>query len=429
MFKPGDPARFGDAVKHVELSDDGDVWASFGAEVRIRGEYWRNFNFLNGSAGDDELVLSRVLAHVDLYVGDHLRAFVEGKSALASDRDLPGGRRTSDVNALDLQNAFVEFDAELGEDAHLTLGAGRHEWQFGRGRIVGYSNFSNSSRSTDGFYGVFRHDDLTLTGLWARQPLTQKYRFDDGNGGRTIYGVYGEYAYACEFAAGQVDAYWLGLERPSASFNGDSGEERRQTLGLRIAGKLADAPFDYEVETAWQFGEVGEADARAYYIALELGYTFKDVWATPRVYGTFDMGSGDDDAGDGDVETWSTGLAAAHSALGITDMVGRQNIIDTSLGVSFTPHKKWKVAGEVHHFQRQSTSDAMYDSGGRVLFAGSASDARELGQELLLRVTFKATEQLTFNLGAAHFIAGEFIDEAGGADSMQFVYLEGTWKF
>ena len=49
------------------------------------------------------------------------RVYVEGKSALATDRDLSGGRRPLDEDSLDLQNAFLDIHGALGQDASWTL--------------------------------------------------------------------------------------------------------------------------------------------------------------------------------------------------------------------------------------------------------------------------------------------------------------------
>ncbi|MCW5753740.1 MAG: alginate export family protein [Phycisphaeraceae bacterium] len=429
LFRPVEPGRPLDGLKHVPLDESGDVWVRFGGDARIRGEYWRNFNFVGGSAGEDAYLLSRLMAHVDLHLGEHFRVFVEGKSALASDRDLPGGRRTSDVNALDLQNAFVELAAESTHETRFSITAGRREMSLGRGRIVGTSAFSNSSRTLDGLTATVEEGPWVFTGFWARQPRTLKYRFDDGNGGRTVYGIYAVRDYAIECASGTVDLYWIGLDRPEVRFNGDAGDERRHTVGTRLSGKFGNIPLDYDFEAAVQFGSVGSADATGYMLAAEVGYTFAGMWGKPRVYGLFDVASGDDRAGDGDVRTWSQGLSAMHSPMGITDVIGRQNIMDVGMGLTLNPDRRWRITAEAHWFFREQTADAMYDSGGRVLFPGSAGSARELGQEILLRVTYRATEQLTFNLGAARFFAGDFVEQAGAGRDIDFIYLEGSWRF
>ena len=99
-----DPSQTGDAfdpIKYVPLSADGAVWAGFGGQVRQRFESWNNFGF--GAGNDDNFLLTRLRLHADLHVGDHLRFFAETKSALSTDRALPGGNRLLERDAVDMQ--------------------------------------------------------------------------------------------------------------------------------------------------------------------------------------------------------------------------------------------------------------------------------------------------------------------------------------
>ncbi len=114
---------FWDAIKYVPLNDDSSIWASFGGRTRFRLENWWNFNFLPSNVGDDTFLLWRALVHADLHVGDNVRFFVQGKSALSTERDLPGGRRTLDVDTLALPQAFADLRIPFG-DSSLTLRAG-----------------------------------------------------------------------------------------------------------------------------------------------------------------------------------------------------------------------------------------------------------------------------------------------------------------
>ena len=47
----------------------------------------------------------------------YFRMFVEGKSSMALDRDLQGGRTTAYVDEVDLLNGFVDVMIPLGDRA------------------------------------------------------------------------------------------------------------------------------------------------------------------------------------------------------------------------------------------------------------------------------------------------------------------------
>ena len=106
---PREAKTFFDPVKHVPLTESGSIRASFGGHYRVRMESWDNFGFSNAEGRDDLFVNTRLLLHADIRVGDHVRFYVEGKTALATDRNLPGGRRPSISSTADLLNAFVDL--------------------------------------------------------------------------------------------------------------------------------------------------------------------------------------------------------------------------------------------------------------------------------------------------------------------------------
>ena len=116
-FKNGLPADHDvfDPLKYVALDGDGDVWVSFGGRTRLRVEGWNNFNWgaPPGADQDDVFASWRAFVHADVHAGERFRLFVEGKSALATERDLVGGMRTIDEDELDLQQAL--FDVRFGE--------------------------------------------------------------------------------------------------------------------------------------------------------------------------------------------------------------------------------------------------------------------------------------------------------------------------
>ena len=77
-----------------------------------------------------------MLLHADLRLGKKVRFFAEGKTALATDRTLPGGRRPLDVDEGDLQQAFVDVKTTLSDKSDMTFRFGRQELLFGKQRLV-----------------------------------------------------------------------------------------------------------------------------------------------------------------------------------------------------------------------------------------------------------------------------------------------------
>src|SRR6266436_1310390 len=114
-----------DRLKFIPFTNDGSVWLSLGGQARERGEYFRHFLFGASEPKDtDAYLLSRFRLSADLHVTPYFRVFAEGKSSMALDRELQGGRTTAFVDEIDLFNGFADVMIPLGDLASVTLRGG-----------------------------------------------------------------------------------------------------------------------------------------------------------------------------------------------------------------------------------------------------------------------------------------------------------------
>lgn len=420
-----------DRIKYIPLSDDESVWLSLGGSMRFRAEHWSDFAF--GAAGvenDDTFLLWRLLLHADLHLGENVRVFVEGKSALSTDRDLPGGRRTLDVDALDLEQAFIDLKFTLSDDASLTVRPGRQQLLFGKQRLISPLPWSNTQRRWDGVSAALRSGNWTTHGFWAHFVPVQKYDFNDADAQTRLFGVYASKAAGSGTAAHPgVDLYAIGLNRDdSLSVNGTTGREERYTIGGRLFGAIGESGFDFDAEGAYQFGRVGRSDVSAWMFGGEVGYRPKGWGGAPRFWLGVDYGSGDDQPG-GDVETFNQLFPLGHAFLGQADILGRQNVLGMSLGVTFTPFTRTKLDVVLHSFHRASRDDAVYNVGGGVLRAAGDSSSRDIGREIDVRLTHQWDRHTQIMVGYSHFFAGDFLDDTGPADDLDFIYAQVQYTF
>ena len=424
-FDPATGDDFWDPIKHVPLTDDGRAWASFGGALRARVESWQDFAFVRGN--DDTFLLGRARLHADLHVGESFRVFVEGISAHTTDRDLPGGRRTLDVDVLDVHNAFADLRIPLGaENGTVTLRVGRQELLFGKQRLVSPLPWANAMRSWDAARAILELERWRVDAFYPRYIPVQSYEFNDWGPGSNFYGVYG--AGGIDVPLG-LDAYVLGLERDDVAFNGSAGDENRYSLGARLGGALGKSGFDFDVEGTYQLGEVGSADVSAWSLASEGGYRFRETTGSPRLHLGFDYASGDDTPADGEVETFNQLFPLGHAYLGTMDFIGRQNVIDASAGVTVKPTEKLTVKLTGHLFWRASDEDAVYNPGGGVLRAGSHSSRSEVGQEIDLAATLAVNRHLTLEGGYSHFFPGDVIEDSGPDEDVDWLYLQALYRF
>jgi hypothetical protein len=434
-----------DPLKYIPLNDDGSWYLTLGGQVRERVEYWNNFNFgakPSGINDHDTFLLSRYMFSTDVHMGENFRVFAELKSAQTLDRDLaiPGtpathGPRTLDEDSIDLQNGFGDLILPFGDAKDkFTFRVGRQELLFGNQRLVGPLDWTNTRRTFDGFDGIFNVAGWRIDAFWTRPVIVNKYGFNNSDSDTAFYGVYATGKLPLDIG---IDLYWLDLESqqnafsgtPFQTFNGTTGRDMRHTVGGRLFGKFGDTGFDYEAEGAYQFGDHAGKDISAFDFTGNVGYTFAQIDGTPRVYGMFDYASGDRRTG-GDVETFNQLFPTGHLWLGYMDIIGRQNIIDASTGVSFKPVSNVTVMLDGHFFWLASDNDALYNASAGVVRAAAPGASNFVGTEIDLTVKYQFDKHIALTGGYSHFFAGDFIKESPGTgDSMDWVYVSFQFTF
>ncbi|MEK7667034.1 MAG: alginate export family protein, partial [Gemmatimonadota bacterium] len=366
----------------LRLSPDGRSYVTFGGQLRERIEGWRGFNFgaPDSATHDDVFALTRVRLSADLRMGGTVRMFAEAKSAFATNRRLAGGKRLADVDELDLHQGFLELSGRmLRRSGATTARIGRQELSFGRERLVSPLDWSNVRRSFDGIAVTRTRGPMTVTSFLTRPVQQDKYRFNPWDEHRAFYGVYGTAATAR--GDRRMDVYWLGLTQDAAVFNGTSGSEGRHTLGLRFSGGGPRQLGDYDLEAAYQFGSLGGASISAWMVSALAGRRLSVAASAPRLWLGFDFASGDGESG-GAVGTFNQLFPLGHAYFGYVDLVGRQNIVDASGGVSWPVVPPFVLTVDGHRFWRASAADAMYRADGAVVRAGTPGSSRDLGTEL-----------------------------------------------
>ena len=138
---PADRTDAFDPIKYISLSERSDSYLTLGGQVRDRYEYFQNNLFGSGPQDPNGYNLLRVLANADLHLGPNVRVFVQGISATEQGR--VGGPRPSDVDEIDLHQAFVDITLPLAADSNFTLRGGRQVIVFGAERLIGVSDFTN----------------------------------------------------------------------------------------------------------------------------------------------------------------------------------------------------------------------------------------------------------------------------------------------
>jgi hypothetical protein len=407
----------------LSLGDESDL--SVGGQLRWRAEWWDNYN--SKPVNDDEFLLARIRLHADARLFPALRFFVEGRSAFSYDRDIAtpdgSGKRPIDEDSLDLENAFG--DITVGGDVKATARIGRQEMNYGSQRVIGVLDWANTRRTFDGARLIVTGDGWRVDAFATRLVQIQRYEFNDGYiGGQDFYGIYATKNF--KDVGATLDVYALNRLKHNTSTN--TVDDNRDTLGARLNGKFGASGFDYEVEGSYQTGEAGASDIDAYSIAAVLGYNVPDCPYSSRLYAEYDYATGGTDPKDKNAERYDPLYPTGHMFFGLVDAIGRANIQDICIGLRASPVKKLKCSLEGHWFERAETTDGVFDAGGNQIIAAAASNAKQIGQEVDITLSYAIDRTMTISGGFGYLFAGPVIEDSLG-DDIATAYIGGQFTF
>ncbi len=409
--------------KHVKLSKDGRNWVSLGGHLRARIEAYDDFAFGAPADANDSFILYRGLFHADWHFGENVRIFSELKHADVTSRSLPGGARPVDEDQTEIQQLFIDYKFDVSENSTFAIRVGRQGYGFGKNRLVSPLPWANALRHWDGITGILNTPRLDITFFVSSFNPVDQSGFNDNDSSNKLSGFYAERSLS---AKSGLEYYWLATERDEIAFNGTAGDESRDTFGLRHWGRASNQ-LGYELEGAYQTGDLGSEDISAFMLSGEAVYTLPQT-TNSTVSLTVDFASGDDDAG-GEVNTFNQLFPLGHAYFGAIDTVARQNIIDISAAFSTKTSARsfFKVA--VHNFSRADRADALYNAGGGVVRAGDITASKDIGNEIDLSFNYSFTPELSFAFGYSQLFAGDFLSDTGADEDIKFAFSQILYNF
>jgi hypothetical protein len=421
-----DPARRGDIwdpLKYIKLGDAPDFYLTLGGELRERyGHYDQPFFGLR-QRSEEDYFFHRLLLNADLHLGSNFRSFVQFGDAVQAGRG--NLRVASDVDRLDIQQAFVDIGLPVDDTASATLRAGRQEMTFGSQRLIALRDASNVRRSFDGFRSFYREGGMRIDAFLTRPVQEKSGLFDDQpNHGQLFGGVYA--VLPVKPIPGLIsDLYYLGLDRDNARFDVGRAHELRHTIGTRLWGGVK--PWDYNNELVLQTGSFGRRDILAWMAASDTGYTFAPAPLTPRLGFKANIASGNRSPNSGTLGTFN-GLFPRNGYFTPAGIVTLTNLMNLYPSVAIRPTAATDLSLGWDFLWRQSTQDAFYRGGHIPLIPGNSSNARTIGNEVDLEAGWQLDRHTRVAASYVHFFAGPFVTNGGGKD-VDYASIWVTYKF
>jgi hypothetical protein len=424
--KTGDPISL-EPLKYITFGQSESTYLTIGGEVRQQFEYYNNPDFGLAPIDEDGYLLQRYMLHGDLHLGPSIRIFGQLKSAIASFQEGPPG--PADEDRLDLHQAFFDIRTDLseggGEDS-LTLRVGRQEMLYGSQRLVSVREGPNVRRSFDAVRVLTKLNDWQVDGFYSRPVETDFGQFDNwGDANERFWGIYGA-GLLSDKAGIKLDGYYLGVDRPNATFDQGTADETRHSIGTRLFGEAGSV--DYNFEAIYQWGEFGTGDIYAWTAASDTGYTFKKSKWKPRVAIRANVTSGDKNLNDQDLNTFNP-LYPRGNYFGEAAILGPLNLIDLHPMVQLNFSETLTLETGWTFYWRQSRDDGIYGPGLNSIQNAAGSNERYVGSEFSLLLEWQMNRHIALSTGYSHFYGGSFLKDTGPGKDVDYFSLHGTYKF
>lgn len=347
-----------------------------------------------------------------------------------------------------LRQAWVSLGSP--QDFPLTAKVGRQELIYGEQRLIGTADWLNIGRTFDAAKLRYAASNFWVDAFVSRPILTELHEFDESDNYDTFSGVYASTRKLIPFQESQL--YFLSRnvdEHPLSEVNDKKGEYPAAsprdiyTVGARVKslpGKLGG--WDYEVEGAGQFGRYKSSntspslDQRAFAVHAAGGYTFTDLFGTPRVSLEYNYASGDSNPNDGTHGTFDNLFPSNHGLYGVMDFFSWQNMQDLHAGASIKPIKNLTVRLDGHAFWLADDHDFFYNANGTPRTTGGyglkPAAGNYVGAELDLIAAYAITPYAGVQAGFGHFFVGDYIKNslvATGSTDANFIYAQLTVNF
>jgi hypothetical protein len=346
----------------------------------------------------------------------------------------------------------------------LGMRIGRQEIQLGSEWLVGNNDTAAfyAGLSFDAIRAWYTLDALRIDAIYSKLADNSGVTNEE-DGDIDMYALYGTYSGIDDIS---IEAYWIyirdarqveetigvGFIQPLEWVEGFFGVDdydttQFHTVGLRGAGTVMGA-IDFEAEVAYQFGDAattgalfspglyGDDDASydAFGVNLEVGYTIDMNWQ-PRVYLGVAYMEGEDNRDESFLDwvaaiafPWNEPDASVSFNRIFSDWEYSEFIENTDLsnvlilrgGVSANITESLEAKLALSYFQADESFDApvtfivpILGTRFTPLPFWTTSNDDDLGWELGLYLTYSYSEDLTFEVGYAHFFTGDGLDAEG----------------
>ena len=395
-------------------------WATLDLQLRGRFENQSSDNYVTGN--EQAYLLTRIWAGLEVRPAKWALGYIQFMDEHAL--GLPTKYKSPNMlDTFDARQAFLELRAK-----NMQLITGRQELRYGSERLVGISDWTNVSRTWDGFLGRIGDKnrlDVFSTSVVAVHPTS----LDKHGAGLTFHGAVGTFGTWVPHTVVQPFLYVKALQRVQGR-QGLYGTQTSVTPGAEVASTLPGG-LSFDVLGALQRGSYANDSVSAAAGYAKVGYTAGRLGAKPRLGVEFDYASGNPQGDPGREGTFDQQYPSNHNAFGLTDLFGFQNIKQERINLDFAPTKHFSALIQQEWLQTASRSDSIYNGAAGIVVKTPAAGflSGDIGREFDASGKYAIGSYLLAQAGVGHFSPGSAMRENTHGQPLTLVYLSLTYRF
>jgi hypothetical protein len=395
-------------------------WATLDMQLRGRTEYQSSDNYISGNGQTYEL--TRVYGGLEVRPTKFLTGYIQFidthalglplKYVAANQRDV-----------FDDRQAYLEFHTK-----EVKVFAGRQELKYGGERLVGISDWTNNSRTWDGF--LARIGDKNRIDLFSTSVVAVHASSLDKHGaGLTFHGAVGTIGTWVPHMVVQPFVYFKSFPGETSQ-QAIKGSDLFVTPGVEVAAQYP-IGLDFDAMGALQRGNYVNDTVKGAAGYVKAGWVFKRLLWQPRFRGEYDYASGNDRKDLNRIGTFDQQYPSNHNAFGLTDLFGFQNIKQERMNLDLTPSQRLSLLFQQEWLQMATPFDSIYSGSASVVVKAPTTGllSSDIGREFDASGKYLISDSLVMNAGVGHFSPGTVMRENTHGAPLTIAYFSLTYRF
>ena len=406
----------------VQTFHNSDVpsWLKLDMELRGRTEEQTSLGYVSGK--DRLYELTRVWGGMTVVPTNWLTFYAQFMDLHAL--GLPLQDTAANMrDAFDLRQGYLDFHYKP-----VQLIVGRQELRIGDERVVGISDWTNTSRTWDGIY--MRVGNVNQLNLFSTSVVTvYPTSLDTHGAGLTFHG--GQAKLATYVPHTTIEPFVLVHALPRVtSQQGVIGSQTEVTFGSYYETKLPFG-FDSSGTVDLQRGSYSNDSIHAGAAIVRGGYGTKRLPWQPHLEAEYDYATGNPHTNLDRIGTYDQEYPSNHNAFGLVDLFGFQNIKQDRLSLQLKPQSNLLMLFQGGSLHVATIHDGVYSGAGASLIGAPAGGFRsdDIGSEFDASAKYVYHKSFVTNIGVGHFFPGELMTSEKHGAPLTYAYLGFTYRF